>query len=34
MFQRVRERNEKAYVRLTTSEGPLNFELYADRVSV
>ncbi|GAA6036688.1 hypothetical protein JCM8097_003428 [Rhodosporidiobolus ruineniae] len=31
MYEQVRERNEKAYVRIRTNLGELNFELYADR---
>ncbi|GAA5913238.1 hypothetical protein JCM6882_000040 [Rhodosporidiobolus microsporus] len=31
MYEQVRERNEKAYVRMRTSSGELNFELFADR---
>ncbi|GAA5974442.1 hypothetical protein JCM11641_003215 [Rhodosporidiobolus odoratus] len=31
MFEQVRERAEKGYVRMVTSSGELNFELFADR---
>ncbi|GAA5827473.1 hypothetical protein JCM11251_003827 [Rhodosporidiobolus azoricus] len=31
MYEQVRERGEKAYVRMRTSSGELNFELFADR---
>ncbi|GAA5949198.1 hypothetical protein JCM10213_008240 [Rhodosporidiobolus nylandii] len=31
MYEQVRERGEKGYVRLRTSAGELNFELFADR---